>query len=51
MIAQTGTLQANGSLTGEIDSPAVQITGDVTGSRSINAMNALVNPTFATRRR
>ena len=43
MIAQTGTLQANGSLTGEIDSPAVQITADVTGTRSINAMNALVN--------
>ena len=43
VIAQTGTLQANGSLTGEIDSPAVQITGDVTGNRSINAMNALVN--------
>ena len=43
VIAQTGTLQANGSLTGEIDSPAVQITADVTGSRSINAMNALVN--------
>ncbi len=43
VVAQTGTLQANGSLTGEIDSPAVQITADVTGSRSINAMNALVN--------
>ena len=33
-----GTL---GALTHETDSPAVQITASVTGSRSINAMNAL----------
>jgi hypothetical protein len=41
VVAQTGTLQSNGTLTQEIDSPAVQITANVTGSRSINAMNAL----------
>jgi hypothetical protein len=51
VVAQTGTRLANlpdgslGPLTREIDSPAVQITANVsaTGSRSINAMNALVN--------
>ena len=53
VIAQTGTRLTNadgslGALTHEIDSPAVQITADVTGSRSINAMNALsTTPTGA----
>ena len=53
MIAQTGTRLTNtdgslGALTHEIDSPAVQITANVTGSRSINAMNALsTTPTGA----
>ena len=41
IVAQTGIRQRDGSLTQEVDSPAVQITADVTGSRSINAMNAL----------
>jgi hypothetical protein len=39
--AQTGTLLSDGTLTQEIDSPAAQITANVTGTRSINAMNAL----------
>jgi hypothetical protein len=43
VVAQTGTLLSDGSLTQEIDSPAVQITANVTGTRSINAMNALSN--------
>jgi hypothetical protein len=53
VIAQTGTRLTNadgspGALTHEIDSPAVQITADVTGRRSINAMNALsTTPTGA----
>ncbi len=39
VVAQTGIRQADGTLTREIDSPAVQITADVstTGSRSISA--------------
>jgi hypothetical protein len=41
IVAQTGIRQRDGRLTQEVDSPAVQITADVTGSRSINAMNAL----------
>ena len=41
VVAQVGTRQADGSLAKEIDSQAVQITADVTGMRSINAMNAL----------
>jgi ABC-type cobalt transport system substrate-binding protein len=41
VVAQSGTLRKDGSIFQEIDSPAVQITADVTGSRSINAMNAL----------
>jgi hypothetical protein len=41
IVAQTGIRQRDGSLTQEVDSPAVQITADATGSRSINAMNAL----------
>jgi hypothetical protein len=53
VIAQTGSRLTNadgslGALTHEIDSPAVQITADVTGRRSINAMNALsTTPTGA----
>jgi hypothetical protein len=39
--AQTGIRQKNGTLTQVVDSPAVQITADVTGTRSMNAMNAL----------
>jgi hypothetical protein len=41
VVAQSGTLLPDGTLSQEVDSPAVQITADVTGSRSINAMNAL----------
>ena len=41
MVAQTGTRLANGTLTHETDSQALQITANITGSRSINAMNAL----------
>jgi hypothetical protein len=54
VIAQTGTRQPNlpdgtlGALSGEIDSPAVQITANVTGTRSINAMNALSTQLAAT---
>jgi hypothetical protein len=54
VIAQTGKRQPNlpdgtlGALSGEIDSPAVQITANVTGTRSINAMNALSTQLAAT---
>ena len=41
IVAQTGVRQHDGTLSQEVDSLAVQITADVTGSRSINAMNAL----------
>ncbi len=50
VVAQTGTRLPSlpdgtlGTLNREIDSPAVQITANVTGSRSINAMNALTTP-------
>ncbi len=50
VVAQTGTRLPSlpdgtlGALSREIDSPAVQITANVTGSRSINAMNALTTP-------
>ena len=44
VIAQTGTVLADGSLSNEIDSPAVQINASVTGTRSINAANALLTP-------
>ena len=40
-IAQTGQRQADGTILNEIDSPAVQITATITGSRSINAVSAL----------
>jgi hypothetical protein len=42
--AQLGTLLANNTLTHVVDSPAVQITANVTGSRSINVLNALATP-------
>jgi hypothetical protein len=42
VVAQTGIRQTNGTLTQEVDSGAVQITADVTGNHSINAMNALI---------
>ena len=42
VIAQSGTQLADGSLVNEIDSPAVQITANVTGTRSINAVGALL---------
>ena len=45
--AQTGIRQADDTLIREADSQAVQITADVTGSRSINAMNALMTATGA----
>ena len=48
--AQTGDLQPNGTITQVVDSPAVQITAsvaDATGTRSINAMGALVTPADA----
>ena len=41
VVAQTGTLAANGTLNNVTDSPAVQITASVTGTRSINAVGAL----------
>jgi hypothetical protein len=41
VVAQAGTRLPDGSLTGEIDSPAVQITATVSDTRSINALNAL----------
>ena len=42
--AQLGKLLANHTLTQVVDSPAVQITANVTGSRSINVLNALATP-------
>jgi hypothetical protein len=42
VVAQSGTLNKDGSISNEIDSPAVQITASVTGTRSINAANALI---------
>jgi hypothetical protein len=42
VVAQTGTRLADGALTRVADSQAVQITAEVSGARSINAMNALV---------
>ncbi len=42
--AQLGKLLANNTLTQVVDSPAVQITANVTGSRSINVLNALATP-------
>jgi hypothetical protein len=48
VVAQTGTRQPDGGLIHVTDSQAVQITASVTGTRSINALNALVGmPTDA----
>src|SRR5579859_4918279 len=43
VVAQTGTRLPNGTLTQVTDSTPVQITAAVSGSRSFNAMNALVD--------
>lgn len=43
VVAQTGISLPGGALTHVTDSTPVQITADVTGTRSINAMNALVD--------
>ncbi|MBN9563424.1 MAG: hypothetical protein J0H14_22265 [Alphaproteobacteria bacterium] len=48
VVTRTGTRRADGTLLGIIDSPAVQITASVTGSRSINAIGALLNQTDPT---
>jgi len=42
VVAQLGNRLANGTLSNVIDSPAVQITANVTGTRSINAAGALL---------
>ena len=42
VVAQLGTRLADGTLSKVIDSPAVQITASVTGTRSINAVGALL---------
>ncbi len=42
VVAQLGTRLANGTLSNVVDSPAVQITASVTGTRSINAAGALL---------
>ena len=47
VVAQTGTRLTNGALTHITDSPAMQITADVTGARSINALPALASPAGA----
>jgi len=44
VVARTGTRGADGTLSGITDSPAVQITASVTGTRSINATGALLTP-------
>ena len=41
VVAQTGTLANNDTLTNPVDSPPVQITATVTGTRSLNAVVAL----------
>ncbi len=42
VVAQSGKRLADGTLANEVDSPAVQITASVTGTRSINAASALL---------
>ncbi len=42
VVAQLGTRLANGTLSNVTDSPAVQITTSVTGTRSLNALGALL---------
>jgi len=48
VVARTGTRGKDGALSGITDSPAVQITASVTGTRSINAIGALLTPTDPT---
>ena len=43
VVAQLGTRLADGTLSNVVDNPAVQITASVTGTRSINAVGALLN--------
>ena len=45
VVAQTGTRLSDGTVIHETDSQAVQITANVSGTRSINAMNALTGTT------
>ena len=45
VVAQLGTRSADGTLSNAVDSPATQITANVTGVRSINAVGALLNRT------
>ena len=48
VVAQTGTRLADGTLSNVVDSSAVQVTASVTGTRSINAVGALLTkPTSA----
>ncbi len=42
VVAQAGTRNADGTLSNLVDSPAVQITANITGTRSINAVGALL---------
>ena len=42
VVAQTGKRGSDGTLTGIVDSPAVQVNAAVTGTRSINAVSALL---------
>jgi hypothetical protein len=44
VVARTARADGSGGLTGIVDSPAVEITARVTGTRSINAMGALRSP-------
>ena len=48
VVAQSGKLNTDGTISNEIDSPAVQITNSVTGTRSINAANALLTASTGT---
>ena len=41
VVARSGTMLADGSISNEVDSPAVQINASVTGTHSLNAANAL----------
>jgi hypothetical protein len=44
VVAQTGTANSAGVLTGVTDSSAVQLTATITGTRSVNAAGALLTP-------
>ena len=48
VVAQSGTLASDGAITNEVDSAAVQVTGSVTGTRSVNAASALLTPLTGT---